>query len=72
MKKKIKVAYLLDNLKKKIKKYLKRSRLLIKSQEYASKIFTNFRKIKNYDIEFIIGYTEILKHSFLKINVCIT
>ena len=64
MKKKIKVAYLLDNSNDWIKKYLKRSRLLIKSQEYASKIFTNFRKIKNYDIVFIIGYTEILKILF--------
>jgi len=68
MKKKIKVAYLLDNSNNWIKKYIKKSKLLIKSQKYTFKIFTNFRKIKNHDIVFIISYTKILKHSFLKKN----
>ena len=66
MQKKIKVAYLLDNSNDWIKKYIKKFKYLKKSKKYNSKIFTNYRKIKNYDIVFVISYTKILKSSFLK------
>ena len=68
MQKKIKVAYLLDNSNDWIKKYIKKFKYLKKSKKYNSKIFTNYRKIKNYDIVFVISYTKILKSSFLKKN----
>jgi len=68
MQKKIKVAYLLDNSNDWIKKYIKKFKLLKKSKKYNSKIFTNYRRIKNHDIVFVISYTKILKSSFLKKN----
>jgi len=68
MKKKIKVAYLLDNTNSWIKKYLKKSTLIKKNKKYSSKIFTNYRRIENYEIVFILNYTKILKPNFLKKN----
>ena len=68
MKKKIKVAYLLDNTNDWTRKYLKKSTLLRKNRKYDSKIFTNYRGIKNYNIVFILNYTKILKLNFLKKN----
>ena len=61
MKKKIKVAYLLDNTNSWIKKYLKKSTLIKKNKKYSSKIFTNYRRIENYEIVFILNYTKILR-----------
>ena len=69
MKKKIKVAFLLDNTNSWIKNYLKKSGLIRTNQKYSSKIFTNHRRIKNYDIVFIINYTKILKPNFLRENI---
>ena len=66
MKKKIKVAYLIDNTNSWIKKYLKKSTLIKKNKKYSSKIFTNYGKIGNYEIVFILNHTKILKLNFLK------
>ena len=68
MTKKIKVAYLLDNTTDWIKKYIKKSQLLNKSKKFYSKMFTNYKNIKNYDIVFVLGYTRILSPIFLKKN----
>ena len=68
MTKKIKVAYLLDNTNDWIKKYIKKSQLLNKSKKFYSKMFTNYKNIKNYDIVFVLGYTRILSPIFLKKN----
>ena len=66
IKKKIKVAYLLDNTNNWIPSYLKTSKLLNENNKYNSKIFTNYKKIINYDVVFILNYTKILKRNFLK------
>ena len=66
IKKKIKVAYLLDNTNNWILSYLKTSKLLNENNKYNSKIFTNYKKIINYDVVFILNYTKILKRNFLK------
>jgi len=68
MKKKIKIAFLLDNTNNWILQYLKKSKLLKKNNKYYSKIFINFKKIINYDLVFILNYTKILKPNFLKKN----
>jgi len=68
MKKKIKVAYLLDNRNSWIEQYLKESSLIKENKNYSFKIFKNFRKIKDYAIVFIINYTKILNSNFLKQN----
>ena len=68
MKKKIKVAYLLDNTNNWIEKHLKKSTLVKKNKKYSFKIFTNHRRIQNYQIVFILNYTKILKSNFLKKN----
>jgi len=68
MTKKIKVAYLLDNTNDWIKKYIKKSQLLNKSKKFYSKMFTNYKNIKNYDIVFVLGYTRILSPIFLEKN----
>ena len=66
IKKKIKVAYLLANTNNWILRYLKTSKLLNENNKYNSKIFTNYKKIINYDVVFILNYTKILKRNFLK------
>ena len=66
IKKKIKVAYLLDNTNNWILRYLKTSKLLNENNKYNSKIFTNYKKIINYDVVFILNCTKILKRNFLK------
>ena len=38
------------------------------NKKYKIKFFKNKNKLKNYDIVFIIGYTKILKKSFLNKN----
>ena len=68
MKKKIKIAFLLDNTNNWILKYLTKSELLKKNNKYNPKIFMNFKKIINYDLVFILNYTKILKPNFLKKN----
>ena len=68
MKKKIKVAYLLDKSNNWLEKYLKISDLLTKSKIYRSKIFKDYRTLYGYDIVFILGYSKILKDSFLNKN----
>ena len=68
MTKKIKVAYLLDNTNSWIKHYLRKSGLIRANKKYSPKIFTNYKRIKNYDIVFIVNYTKILKSNFLKKN----
>ena len=74
MQKKIKIAYLLDKSNDWIKKYINKSNLLKKNKKYAPKIFLNPSKVKDYDVVFIIGYTKILKTSFLiknKLNLVV-
>ena len=68
MKKKIKIAYLLDKSNNWLEKYLKISDLITKSQIYKSKIFKDYRTLYGYDIVFILGYSKILKDSFLNKN----
>ena len=68
MKTKIKVACLLDNTNNWAEQYIKKSSLIKKNKKYSFKIFKNFRKIKDYEIVFIINYTKILNSSFLKKN----
>jgi len=68
MKKKIKVAYLMDNRNNWIEKYIKRSKLLKKNNKYNSKIFKDYKKITNYDIVFILNYTTLIKNYYLKKN----
>ena len=65
--KKVKIAFLLDLKNIWIKKYLTTSRLL-KNKKFNSKIFTDYKKIKNFDIVFILNYTKILDNSFLRKN----
>jgi len=67
MKKTFKVAYLLDENNFWIEKYIKKSNLLKKSK-FVPKIFTDHKKIRNYEIVFILNYTKILNQSFLKKN----
>jgi methionyl-tRNA formyltransferase len=69
MKKKIKVAYLLDSSNSWIKEYLEKETLIKKNKKYSFKIFTDFRRVKNYEIVFILNYTKILKKNFLKKNL---
>jgi len=69
MKKKIKVAYLLDNSNSWIKEYLEKGTLIKENKKYSFKIFTDFRRIKDYEIVFILNYTKILKKNFLKKNL---
>ena len=66
IKKKIKVAYLLDNTNNWIPSYLKTSKLLNENNKYNSKIFTNYKKIINYDVVFILNYTKILKRNLFE------
>lgn len=66
IKKKIRVVYLLDKTNNWILSYLKTSKLLNENNKYNSKIFTNYKKIINYDVVFILNYTKILKRNFLK------
>ena len=69
MKRKIKVAYLIDESNPWIKKYLLKSSLVKRnSRKFKSNIFTNINKIRKNDIVFILGYTKILKSSFLERN----
>lgn len=67
MRRKIKIAYLLDISNSWIYNYLKNSKL-IKSKKNNSKIFFKTNKLKGYDLVFILNYTKILKESFLKKN----
>ena len=66
IKKKIRVVYLLDKTNNWILSYLKTSKLLNENNKYNSKIFTNYKKIINYDVVFILNFTKILKRNFLK------
>lgn len=66
-KKKIKVAILYDNYNDWIKKKLNFDFISFK-KKYKFKIFYDYKKIKNYDLVFILGYTKILKAGFLKKN----
>ena len=66
-KKKINVAILYDNYNDWIKKKLNFDFISLK-KKYKFKIFYDYRKIKNYDLVFILGYTKILKAGFLKKN----
>ena len=68
IKKKIKVAYLLDNTNNWILSYLKTSKLLNENNKYNSKIFTNYKKIINYDVVFILNYTKRLKRNLFEKN----
>ena len=68
IKKKIRVVYLLDKTNNWILSYLKTSKLLNENNKYNSKIFTNYKKIINYDVVFILNCTKILKRNFLKKN----
>tara|TARA_B100000029_G_scaffold436822_1_gene451627 strand:- start:109 stop:765 length:657 start_codon:yes stop_codon:yes gene_type:complete len=67
MKKTLKVAYLLDKNNFWIEKYIKKSNLL-KKGKFVSKVFTDHKKIRNYEIVFILNYTKILNQTFLKKN----
>ena len=67
MKKKIKIAYLLDPSNVWIYKYLINSKLL-KLKRTTNKIFKSPGKIKGYDLVFILNYTKILQTNFLKKN----
>jgi len=53
MKKTFKVAYLLDKNNFWIEKYIKKSNLL-KKGKFVPKIFTDHKKIRNYEIVFIL------------------
>ena len=59
MKKKIKVAYLIDKRNNWLKQYIRKFQLLKKNKKYISKIFKDYKKVKNYDIVFILNYTII-------------
>ncbi len=62
-----KVAFLLDKSNDWISLY-KVSLLKILNLKFKSKIFYDQKKIINYDVVFILGYTKILKDKFLKKN----
>ena len=68
MQKKIKVAFLIDNNNNWIEKYLKESILIKKNKKFSSKIYSNYKQIKNNEIVFILNYTKILNSNFLKKN----
>ena len=68
MQKKIKVAFLIDNNNNWIEKYLKKSILIKKNKKFSSKIYSNYKQIKNNEIVFILNYTKILNSNFLKKN----
>ena len=67
MKKKIKIAYLLDASNFWIYKYLKNSKLF-NSKKTVNRIYKNANKIKGHDLVFILNYTRILKNNFLRKN----
>ncbi len=65
--KKYKVTFLIDTSNNWIEKYLKKKNFGLK-KEFKFKFESNYKKIKNQDIVFILGYTKILKNNFLKKN----
>ena len=67
MKKKLKIAYLLDSTNFWIHSYLLNSKLF-NSRKNINIIHKNLNKIKGYDLVFILNYTKILKTNFLKKN----
>ncbi len=67
MKKKSKVTFLFDEKNDWIKNFLYKS-FKKKSRRYLFKIESNFKKIKNQNIVFILNYTKILPKSFLLKN----
>ena len=67
-KNKLKIAFLLDPSNCWLKPYLLGSNFFKKKNKNIFKLFTSFKKIKNYDFVFILGFTKILKESFLKKN----
>ena len=68
MKKKIKVAYLIDKRNNWLEQYIRKFQLLQKNKKQISKIFKDYKKVKNYDIVFILNYTIIIKNHYLKKN----
>lgn len=67
-KNKLKIAFLLDPSNCWLKPYLLGSNFFKKKNKNIFKLFTSFKKIKNYDFVFILGFTKILKESFLRKN----
>jgi methionyl-tRNA formyltransferase len=67
-KNKLKIAFLLDPSNCWLKTYLLSSNFFKKKNKNIFKLFTSFKKIKNYDFVFILGLTKILKESFLRQN----
>ena len=61
-----KVAFLFDKSNSWIKKYFKN--FSYKKKKFMFKFFFDSKKIKNFDIVFILGYTKILKTKFLNYN----
>jgi len=63
----IKIALLIDSKNNWIDNYFTK-RTFKSSSKFNFNIFKNQKKIKKYDIVFVIGYTKILKKNFLKNN----
>ena len=62
----LKIAILLDKKNDWLKDYL--HGLKLKNKKNNFKIFYDYKKIKNFDLVFILGYTTILPLSLKKIN----
>ena len=62
----LKIAILLDKKNDWLKDYLHGLKLTNKKNNF--KIFYDYKKIKNFDLVFILGYTTILPLSLKKIN----
>jgi methionyl-tRNA formyltransferase len=61
-----KICFLFDTKNNWIKNKIKKS--FKSSYKYKFFFSENFKRVKNYDVVFILGYTRILKNSFLKNN----
>ena len=64
VKKKTKIAFLLDVKNSWIDKYIRKKYFIKKNKNF--KLFNKFKKIINFDIVFILGYTKILPKSIIK------
>jgi methionyl-tRNA formyltransferase len=66
--KKIKVAILLDKSNNWIESDAKHFVKNIKNSRFKFKFFYEYKKIKNYSIVFLLGFTKIIKSELLKRN----
>lgn len=63
-----KIAFLFDVKNLWIRKYINTNTIVNYKNKYAFYFFFDYKKVKNFDVVFVLGYTRILKKIFLKKN----